>query len=85
MLSGETASLDWLMGCRVGESAEVETWLESFLSLPLDHSIARETVLLRQRHGLKVPDAIILATATGSMAPSCCHDSWLDLIEILQG
>jgi hypothetical protein len=63
VLRGETASLDWLMGCRVGESAEVETWLESFLSLPLDHSIARKTVL-RQRHDQKVPDAIILATAT---------------------
>ena len=28
------------------------------------HCIARETVQIRQRHGLKVPDAIILATAT---------------------
>ena len=56
--------IEVLVGCRVGESAEVETWLESFLQLALDHSIARETVLLRQRHGLKVPDAIILATAS---------------------
>ncbi|MCP9849773.1 PIN domain-containing protein [Cyanobium sp. Morenito 9A2] len=39
-------------------------WLESFLRLPLDHSIARESVLLRQSLELKVPDAIILATAT---------------------
>jgi predicted nucleic acid-binding protein len=37
--------------------------LESFPRLPLDHAIACETVLLRQQHGLKVPDRIILATA----------------------
>jgi predicted nucleic acid-binding protein len=37
--------------------------LESFPRLPLDDAIARETVLLRQEHGLKEPDAIILATA----------------------
>jgi hypothetical protein len=31
--------------------------------LPLDDAIARETVLLRQQLGLKMPHAIILATA----------------------
>jgi predicted nucleic acid-binding protein len=60
----EITWIEVLVGCRVGESAEVETWLESFQRLPLDHGIAREAVRLRQRHGLKVPDAIILATAT---------------------
>ena len=38
-------------------------WLESFPRLPLDGAIAAETVRLRQEHGLKIPDAIILATA----------------------
>ena len=41
----------------------VQAWLESFSRLPLDDAFARETVLLRRQHGLKVPDAIILATA----------------------
>jgi hypothetical protein len=31
----------------------VQPWLKSFPRLPLDDAIARETVLLRQQHGLK--------------------------------
>jgi predicted nucleic acid-binding protein len=38
-------------------------WLETFPHLPIDDAIALESVRLRQRHGLKIPDAIILATA----------------------
>jgi len=45
-----------------GEAA-VQSWLEGFPRLPLDDAISREAVRLRQKHGLKVPDAIILATA----------------------
>jgi predicted nucleic acid-binding protein len=41
----------------------VRDWLESFPRLPLDEAIAAEAVRLRQQHGLKIPDAIILATA----------------------
>ena len=55
--------IEVLVGCRDGESGRVEAWLDSFLRLPLDDAIALEAVRLRQRHGLKVPDAIILATA----------------------
>jgi len=55
--------IEVLVGCPDGEAGRVEAWLESFPRLPLDQAIARETVQLRQRHGLKVPDAIILATA----------------------
>lgn len=53
-----------LVACREGEAERLESWLESFPRLALDQAIARKTVQLRQRHGLKVPDAIILATAT---------------------
>lgn len=59
--------IEVLAGCRDGEAERLEPWLESFPRLPLDQAIARETVQLRQEHGLKVPDAIILATAR-------CHD-----------
>ena len=52
-----------LVGCREGESGPVEDWLDTFPRLPIDDAIALETVRLRQRHGLKIPDAIILATA----------------------
>lgn len=55
--------IEVLVSCRAGESDRVEAWLESFARLPLDDAIALESVRLRQRHGLKIPDAIILATA----------------------
>ena len=59
--------IEVLVGCRTAESQAVEAWLDSFERLPLDRDVARESVQARQRHGLKVPDAIILATAR-------CHD-----------
>lgn len=55
--------IEVLVGCRSGESSRLEAWLDSFARLPLDDATAREAVQLRQRHNLKVPDAIILATA----------------------
>ena len=55
--------IEVLVGCRDGESEAVQSWLEGFPRLPLDDASSRETVRLRQQHGLKVPDAIILATA----------------------
>ena len=55
--------IEVLVGCREGETSRVQAWLECFPRLPLDEAIAAETVRLRQRHGLKIPDAIILATA----------------------
>lgn len=55
--------IEVLVGCREGEADAVRGWLESFHRLPLDDAISGETVRLRQRHGLKAPDAIILATA----------------------
>lgn len=55
--------IEVLVGCRPGEQERVEAWLATFPRHSLDQRVAREAVLLRQRHGLKVPDAIILATA----------------------
>ncbi len=55
--------IEVLVGCRAGEAQPVEAWLRTFPCLPLDHAIAGETVPMRQHHGIKVPDAIILATA----------------------
>jgi len=51
------------VGCRGGESDRVEAWLDIFPRLPIDDPNALESVRHRQRHGLKIPDAIILATA----------------------
>jgi predicted nucleic acid-binding protein len=55
--------IEVLVGCREGESSRVHDWLVGFPRLALDEAIATEAVGLRQRHGLKIPDAIILATA----------------------
>lgn len=55
--------IEVLVGCRDGETDRVEAWLDSFPRLPLNDAVAREAVGLRQRHGLKVPEAILLATA----------------------
>lgn len=57
--------IEVLVGCRAEESTAVEGWLGCFPRLQLDDAIAREAVRLRQERGLKVPDAIILATAIG--------------------
>jgi predicted nucleic acid-binding protein len=53
--------IEVLVGCRGGEPERVELCVAR---LSLDHATATTTVELRQRHGLKVPDAILLATAT---------------------
>lgn len=55
--------IEVLVGCRTAESQTVEAWLDSFERLSLDRDVARESVQARRRHGLKVPDAIVLATA----------------------
>ena len=47
----------------------MQDWLESFPRLPIDDAVAHESVRLRQQHGLKVPDAILLATAICSDLP----------------
>jgi len=52
-----------VVGCREGESGRVEAWLDTFPRLPLNDAIALESLRLRQRHGLKNPNAIILTTA----------------------
>ncbi|MCP9931915.1 type II toxin-antitoxin system VapC family toxin [Cyanobium sp. AMD-g] len=55
--------IEVLVGCGPGESEAVEVWLRGFHCLQLDGAVAREAVDCRRALGLKVPDAIILATA----------------------
>jgi hypothetical protein len=55
--------IEVLMGCRDAETEAVQAWLEAFPRLPLDDASSRAAVRLRQQHGMKMPDAIILATA----------------------
>ena len=67
--------IEVLVGCRGEEREPVELWLEGFRRWPVDDAIARESVGLRQRHGLKVPDAIILATAVCAGLPLATRNS----------
>jgi hypothetical protein len=55
--------IEVLVGCRDAETEAVQAWLEAFPRLPLDDASSRAAVRLRQQHGMKMPDAIILATA----------------------
>jgi predicted nucleic acid-binding protein/Arc/MetJ-type ribon-helix-helix transcriptional regulator len=78
--------IEVLVGCREGEADAVRGWLESFPRLPLDDAISSETERLRQQHGLKVPDAIILATARCSqlaLATSNSQDFPLSMGDVL--
>ena len=66
--SGKTSIsvISWmeiLVGCHDDELDTVEPWLSSFPRLELTQAIAREAVACRRSLGLKIPDAIILATA----------------------
>ncbi len=55
--------MEILVGCHDDELDTVEPWLSSFPRLELTQAIAREAVACRRNLGLKIPDAIILATA----------------------
>jgi predicted nucleic acid-binding protein len=66
--SGKTSIsvISWmeiLVGCHDDELDTVEPWLSSFPRLELTQAIAWEAVACRRNLGLKIPDAIILATA----------------------
>jgi hypothetical protein len=55
---------------RPGRSpSEVRTFLDGFRVIELDAAIAEESVTIRQSHGVKVPDAIIFATARRRTLP----------------
>lgn len=65
---GSAISLVTWMEVMVGASSSDEErvlrgFLRSFVVLPVDPAVAEEAVVLRRRRRLKLPDAIILATA----------------------
>jgi predicted nucleic acid-binding protein len=55
--------MEILVGCAPDETDPVERWLSRFPRLELDQAVAARAVQCRRQHGLKLPDAIILATA----------------------
>jgi len=49
--------------CRHGHEAKTTAVMGAFEIIDLSRDIAERSVLLRIKHGMKLPDAIILATA----------------------
>ena len=56
--------LEVLVGCQdAAETAVVEAFLAGFTTVPLDGAVAAEAVRLRREYRLRLPDAIVYATA----------------------
>jgi predicted nucleic acid-binding protein len=56
--------IEFLAGAKTAEVAARRRWLlDDFELLEIDAAVSEETILIRQRTRLKLPDAIILATA----------------------
>ena len=55
--------IEVLVGCEPVQLEPVRSWLDGFARFELDQPVAEMAVVCRQQLGLKVPDAIILATA----------------------
>ena len=55
--------IEVLVGCEPYQLEPVRSWLDGFARFELDQPVAEMAVVCRQQFGLKVPDAIILATA----------------------
>ena len=57
--------MELMVGARTPADEETRRgFLDHFRVLPLTNRIAEEAVMLRRKHRLKLPDAIIWATAT---------------------
>lgn len=51
------------------EYATMQAFVQSVAVLPLDESVIKQTIRLRQQHRVKLPDAIIAATALAHSHP----------------
>jgi len=66
VLKGAPQALAWLEAEGTGAAIELEAvtdWLNGFTRLELTQPVASKAVELRRTLGIKIPDAIILATA----------------------
>ena len=58
--------LTWMevqVGTQPPEQAEIDLFLAGFAVIPLDAAVSRQAVTLRKGQSIKLPDAIIWATA----------------------
>lgn len=69
LLISRISWMEVLVGAETREIADLrENFLRSFSMVELDTAIGREGVALRREHGLKLPDAIIWASARARRA-----------------
>jgi predicted nucleic acid-binding protein len=55
--------IELLVGAKPANESGVRAFLASFNTVLLDHGIAEEAATLRRAHGMKLPDAVIWASA----------------------
>lgn len=55
--------MEVLVGCEADEEARVRPWRRTFRLLALDQEVAMEAVVCRRELRMRLPDAVILATA----------------------
>jgi predicted nucleic acid-binding protein len=56
-------SMEILVGAQGEEESEIREFLRSFTIQPIDESVAERAVLLKRENKMRLPDAIIWATA----------------------
>lgn len=71
-------------GLSLQEENLIRSSLESLIEISLDTPIAEKTIQLRRQYNLKMPDAIILASAWESEAVLITNDKQLSKIEQVQ-
>jgi predicted nucleic acid-binding protein len=60
--------MEVMVGATDAGAAETRAWLSTFTVIGLDQAVAEGAVALRRRHRLKLPDAIVWASARTSGA-----------------
>jgi predicted nucleic acid-binding protein len=60
--------IEVMVGAREGEESQLGAFLDGFDQVPIDDRIAKTAVSIRRRYRIRIPDAIIWATAKSSNA-----------------
>nr|WP_175798371.1 type II toxin-antitoxin system VapC family toxin [Burkholderia anthina] len=55
--------MEVLVGATASDDAALRAWLSSFAIIPLDGTVANRAVTIRKEHRMRLPDAIIWASA----------------------
>jgi predicted nucleic acid-binding protein len=71
-------------GLSLQEENLIRSSLQSLIEISLDTPIAEKTIQLRRQYNLKMPDAVILASAWESKAVLITNDKQLSKIEQVQ-